>query len=194
MKTEIDIIIDLETLSTRRTAAIVCIGAVALIGDNVCDEFYLKIDIESALSAGGKVDGETLAWWLRQDEDARLELYGPDRTPLRMALFKFSQWVHEVESHHTGQMIAWGNGASFDLAILAEAYKEHGIDIPWEFWNERDLKTALTFAPQAKLLAGPFIGTKHHALDDAHHEAKQLVALRRILRVQADPEIKEIQQ
>lgn len=173
----LDIIIDLETLSLRRTAAIATIGAVAVRGQETIGDIYLRVDIQSAIDAGGAVDAGTVAWWLRQSDDARAEIHtADDRHLILTALLTLDAWIHAIADGQT--VIPWGNGAGFDLAILAEAYAGQGLTPPWQFWNERDLRTALDLAPGAKALAGQFQGIKHHALHDARHEALLLIAAR----------------
>lgn len=173
----LDIIIDLETLSLRRTAAIATIGAVAVRGQETIGDLYLRVDIQSAIDAGGAVDAVTVAWWLQQSDDARAEIHADDdRHPILTALLRLDEWIHALAGDQT--VTPWGNGAGFDLAILAEAYAGQGLTPPWQFWNERDLRTALDLAPGAKALAGQFQGTKHHALHDARHEALLLIAAR----------------
>jgi hypothetical protein len=63
----------------------------------------------------------------------------------------------------------WGNGASFDNAIVAHCYKAVDMEPPWNFWNDRCYRTL-------KALACPVItqassGVLHNALDDAKRQA-----------------------
>ncbi|MCY1371912.1 3' exoribonuclease, RNase T-like [compost metagenome] len=57
--------------------------------------------------------------------------------------------------------------------ILRGAFERSWLTAPWMFWNDRDLRTLLAIFPEAKK-AVAFEGVKHHALDDARHEARQL--------------------
>jgi hypothetical protein len=68
-------------------------------------------------------------------------------------------------------MRLWGNGASFDNAILAHAYARCGATPPWKFWNDRCYRTvaALTATPRQQG------GTHHNALDDARSQAEHLI-------------------
>lgn len=90
------IMIDLETMDNRPTAAIVAIGAVAFdpaTGEVDTDcAFYINIDLQSSLDAGLTVSGSTVNWWLQQSEAAREEITAPGER-LEMALFEFSQWL-----------------------------------------------------------------------------------------------------
>jgi exodeoxyribonuclease VIII len=62
----------------------------------------------------------------------------------------------------------FGNGASFDNVILGEAYKRCGLKVPWNFWNDRCLRTLMDIGgvksyelPQDK---------KHNALYDCYRQ------------------------
>jgi hypothetical protein len=68
----------------------------------------------------------------------------------------------------------WGNGAGFDPVLLEAAYSAADVPAPWKYWNALDVRTLvhmgrqLGFDPKSDL---PFEGNKHHALDDAIHQA-----------------------
>lgn len=185
-----DLVIDLETLGLRKNAAIATIGAVLVRDTQVVDHLYLQVNIQTALDAGGTVDASTISWWLQQSDAARTELHigsnpksTPCRTHLRQALNELDDWINthaNIESVH-----AWGNGAGFDLSILAEAYAAQHMAPPWRFWNERDLRTLLDLQPGARAVVGEFQGVKHHALHDALHEARLLIAARQLINQEA---------
>lgn len=169
-------VLDLETQSTRAHAAITSIGIVYLrlhaATKALMDrhEFYVR----TAPHPGAHVCAETLAWWQQQDEKARREVDG-SQTRITMALaLELAAHFIEAQAPNKAQRLLWGNGPSFDNAILAEAYRAHGLEQPWEYWNDRDLRTLLALHPSAKQLA-TFTGIKHHALHDARHEAALLV-------------------
>jgi len=68
----------------------------------------------------------------------------------------------------------WGNGADFDLPILAAAYKAAGGPPPWKPYNGRCYRTLKNLAPSIKLERQ---GTHHQALDDAVCQAKHLIKI-----------------
>jgi len=67
------IMIDLETMGTRPDAPIIAIGAVSFDVDTdwVWRTFYVNIDLQSAVSAGAKIDPSTVMWWMKQSDEAR---------------------------------------------------------------------------------------------------------------------------
>ena len=167
-------VIDLETMGIGPTAAIAAIACVEVTQGAIGRELYHRVTLQSSLDAGpgGSVDASTIQWWLRQSEAARAEVNGTQASvSLFDALGDLNLFM--AQEGHPNEILVWGNGATFDNVILGSAFAAYGMQLPWQFWNDRDLRTLLALYPQAKKL--PLEGTKHHALHDARHEAKQLI-------------------
>jgi len=165
-------IIDLETMGKGSNAAIAAIGCVEIIGGTISREIYRRVELSNSMAAGGTADADTIQWWLRQSAAARAEVNGTQSAELLFNVLGELR-VFMTGMAHAHEILVWGNGATFDNVILSNAYAACGMERPWAYWNDRDLRTLLALYPQAKKL--PFEGTKHHALDDARHEAHQLV-------------------
>src|SRR5688572_29191140 len=125
-----DIMIDIETLSNRSYAVICSIGAVEfdLATGETGREFYQRVDIQSCLNAGLRVNGSTIQWWLQQSEEARNELAMPGATFLTTALQAFAN----PGLFNWNNAKVWGNGARFDLGLLSDAYNACKLEIPWK--------------------------------------------------------------
>ena len=169
-----DVMLDLETLSVRSDAAIVVIGAIKfnrssdLVDLDKMDTFYKLITIKSCKELKFRIDKETLAWWDNQKEDVKYEaLENPNRIPLKQALQEFSNWMKPCE-------IIWGNGDDFDCTILGEAYNKCNIEIPWKFWNTRDLRTVMDLAKLKKSDFPKDKDQEHHALKDCYRQITYL--------------------
>lgn len=162
-----DIMLDLETLGNRPGCVLVALGAVRFDANGLGKEFYMRIDPQSCMEAGLEMDVSTVLWWLAQSDAARAEICKPG-TALRAVLGLFSNFVGSRETR------IWGNGASFDNAILAEAYRRDGSVLPWDFWNDRCYRTVKASAPLVKLAR---VGTYHNALDDAKSQALHLIEI-----------------
>lgn len=172
---DIHFVLDLETLSTGPNAAIAAIGCVRVQQGAIVDEYYERVALESSRAMGGEVDTSTLQWWLRQPQESRQEVSGElPGINLSAALHTLSDFMRRG-GITIDQPQVWGNGCSFDNVILRGAFQRAGMELPWQYWNDRDLRTMLALYPLAKK-AIAFEGIKHHALDDARHEAKQLIA------------------
>lgn len=171
-------VLDLETMGTRPTSVIATIGCVRIENQAITGTFYRCVDLQTSLNAGLTLDASTLYWWLNQAPEARAEITAPGAR-LFDALLDLREFMGASDGKPNRNALLWGNGSSFDNVIIGNAFDAHHLERPWMFWNDRDLRTLLAIYPEAKLL--PFEGIKHHALDDAKHEAKQLLASLQIM-------------
>ena len=158
------IMLDLETLSTRSDAAIVAIGARTMFTKQA-RSFYRPITLNSAVR-NGHVDGDTLAWWFRQSDQARELFNDAAAVPLPIALSDFSSWLAVNE-----EVYVWGNGAAFDNVVLSNAYQKMMLHKPWSFRNDRCYRTIKSLYPDVEMVS---TGVKHNALNDATSQAMHL--------------------
>ena len=152
-----DVMLDIETLSTQKDAAIASIGAVQfdLRTGDLGVEFYQVIDLQSCTDAGLHFNGATVAWWLGQSHEARAALLVEGRASLFETLEEFCHWFP-----NDGR--CWGNGASFDCVItrnaiearanreLASLQEKFSLtseqkDDAFEIFTKRTLKNRITF-------------------------------------------------
>ena len=171
------IMLDLETLGTGPHAAIVAIGAVRVFaGQYPRDpaEFYQRVDLRSAVDAGGVMDADTVLWWLQQGDEARKELRvgGQGIDGVLFDLFWWMRGKPGVSS--LSDPVVWGNGAAFDNVILANAFKDSQRELPWRFWNDRCYRTVKALFADVEYKP-PEIA--HHALHDARAQAAHLRAI-----------------
>lgn len=182
-----DVMTDLETLGTAPGCKLLSIGAAVFSRDGVTDKFYVKIRRSGQAALTESQD--TLTWWAAQSEEARNEALGdsPDRMPLPVALMTFAGWLRDVAG--AGRVRIWGNGADFDQPILAAAYREYGLEIPWEFYNSRCYRTLRAVVPQVEYNR---IGTAHNALDDAVSQAQHAASI--LAYLESMLEIKQVEE
>lgn len=171
-----NIMLDLETLSTRPNAAIVSIGAVKFDNAGIQgDPFHICVSAASNEPFGRDIQASTVVWWMGQSEEARNVLLTSAKD-LPEVLFLFAAWVG---TDCTGM---WGNGAAFDNVVLASAYEaldrpgKHLVTKrPWSFRVDRCYRTLLSFASEARraqLWVKHSVGiVSHNALDDAKRQA-----------------------
>lgn len=170
-----EIMVDLETMSTKHNAAIVSIGAVEMDFKNKTlgkEPFYINIDLKSSQDAGLHIDADTVNWWMMQKDDARKALTG-NRESLIDALTDFYRWLQKIG----GVCRIWGNGANFDNVILRNAYEAVGVTCPWPFWNDMCYRTIKNMHPD--VWQPTRSGTYHNALDDATFQAEHLLGILR---------------
>ena len=160
------VMIDLETLGTRPGDTILSIGAVKFDHTGLGEEIHLTIDAESCKAVGLRAQKSTLEWWAKQSPEARKAAFSGELS-LEAALLKLTMWMPPLDI-----AVVWGNGANFDNALLAAAYRAQKLDTPWQFWNDRCYRTVMNLFPQAKAAR---VGTHHNALDDAKTQALRLI-------------------
>jgi hypothetical protein len=160
------VMIDIETLGTRPGDTILSIGAVKFGLDGTGEEFYLTIDAESCKAAGLKAQKSTLEWWSKQSDAAR-EAAFKGEISLEIALIKLAVWMPPLDD-----AVVWGNGANFDNALLAAAYRAIKHDVPWHYWNDRCYRTIAAMFLKDRVER---VGTGHVALDDAKTQALRLI-------------------
>ena len=183
------LMIDLETMGKKSNAPIVVIGAVFFDPQTgeIGPTFYIVISLVDAMDTGAVPDGSTIEWWLAQSSEARSAIL-VDQVKLVDALIQFREFINEYSDEEFVQV--WGNGATFDNTILRTSYERLNIPCPWRYYNDRDVRTIVelgkTIGFDARTVI-PFEGVRHHALDDARHQAKYVTAtIQKLIPNQAD--------
>ena len=178
----VNVMVDLETMGKKHNAPIVAIGAVVFdpATGSIGESFYKVVCLESSVNWGAVIDPSTVIWWLKQSSEARSAIVNDDAIPLQDALLQFREFVSDNVAGGSKKAQVWGNGASFDNSILRSSYDCIAEDYPWEYWNDRDVRTmvelgqAISFDPKTTI---PFEGSSHNALADAIHQARYVSAI-----------------
>lgn len=178
----VHVMVDLETMGKKHNAPIVAIGAVVFdpATGSIGESFYKVVFLESSVNWGAVIDPSTVIWWLKQSSEARSAIVNDDAIPLLDALLQFREFVSDNVAGGSKKAQVWGNGASFDNSILRSSYDCIAEDYPWEYWNDRDVRTmveigqAISFDPKTTI---PFEGSRHNALADAIHQARYVSAI-----------------
>lgn len=178
----VHVMVDLETMGKKHNAPIVAIGAVVFdpATGSIGESFYKVVCLESSVNWGAVIDPSTVIWWLKQSSEARSAIVNDDAIPLQDALLQFREFVSDNVAGGSKKAQVWGNGASFDNSILRSSYDCIAEDYPWEYWNDRDVRTmvelgqAISFDPETTI---PFEGSRHNALADAIHQARYVSAV-----------------
>ncbi len=173
------LMIDIETMGKANNAAIFQIAAVFFDPQTGATGagFSQLVSLNSCINAGLTMDAETVLWWMEQSDDARPKS-DLSYAELTTVLSAFSNFILENSSY--ASVRPWGNGISFDLVILKSAFQAVGIDCPWRFYNERDVRTIvelgrmIAFDPKKEV---PFKGVKHEALADCQHQIEYVSAI-----------------
>lgn len=172
----LQLMIDIESMSTEPDAAILSIGACTfyLHGDGPEDTFYTSITLESNEKEKRHFSASTMTWWLSQKPEALAALFD-GAIPLRLALTQFTRWASNTPTKVTE---VWANDPDFDVVIIRQACAATGINWPFPFWVNRSVRTVGAWAfPDPEELeqvkAGCIgEGVMHNAKDDAIAQAK----------------------
>ena len=165
--------IDIETFGNKSHSVILSIAAVQfdLETGETGKTFYRKIDLQSAIDAGLKLNASTLQWWMEQKHEALIELFSGENRTLSESLGDFKTFYGLINQSIEEDLRVWGNGARFDLGLLEDAYETIGEDAPWNFRAEMDVRTLVAFAPEIKKEM-KFEGIEHNPHDDCMHQIK----------------------
>ena len=139
-----EIMIDIETLSTKSNAAILTIAALkfsredSLKNINEYETFYKRITRSS--TADFDVDPATVEWWSKQNSEAKFEaLESTDRIDLKPALEELILFFGDIST-------VWSKSPDFDCVILTTAFASCGLESPWKFYNTRCVRTIMDLA------------------------------------------------
>lgn len=174
----LNVMADIETPSTLKSAAILSIAAVAFDDEGrfVGHPFYITISLQSNLKAGRTVDEDCLCnFWIQKcDDDVRKEAFS-GTCELLSALDAFDSWFKHMERISGKSGVMWGNGSEFDNAIIEDAFKGFDRPAPWKFWASKCYRTVKGMYKE-EVPMHKFEG-KHNALTDATEQAKHLVRI-----------------
>jgi hypothetical protein len=171
--------IDLETLDTKGTAVVTALGAVffdpysKVIGEKL---YRVTNDWAAQQRHGRTISGDTVRWWLEQDEMARTALTAPHdhvSVPTQVMLTDFTDFL----DGYGGDIEVWGNGADFDNVILGSLYSDYGFKRPWSYSMNRCFRTMKSLPKSKHFIQPPRLGTHHNAIDDAVTQALYLQAI-----------------
>lgn len=162
-----NVMIDLETLSLRPTAVIVSIAAVDI--DNLDNQFYTTIKTDDWYDRMLHVDQKTVDWWKNQAKEVFEETFS-GRATLLDALSSLNKFLDNSP-------VVWSYPANFDIPILTNSYNYFHTAPPWFY---RDVGCYATLRRMFWNSDKPILPEeyakrrKHHALDDAIYQAKEM--------------------
>jgi exodeoxyribonuclease VIII len=184
------IMIDLETLSLRKDAAIIQLAAVAFDPETG--------ELGAAFNAyirdpSGHVDAQTVAWWMQQAHAPKIgaAVASAESVAEIGALLAFASWLDAVAQRldapdgGPGVVAMWSHGATFDVVVLENAYSRCGRagGKPWSYKIERDTRTLYALAPGGMPVITDLDETrKHDAAYDCEIQVRQVVGALAALR------------
>lgn len=127
-----------------------------------------KIDQQSCLDIGCTTSQDTIEWWEKQSETAKLAAFG-GTTNIGYAM---GMLVDLYKSH--GCQEIWSKGSLNDILWANNILDKCGLVKPWKFSREMCFRTFLKYSPN--VIFNPE-GELHNALDDAFNQAKHWIVI-----------------
>lgn len=155
--------VDMETMSVTPRAVILSIGAVQFnpYDKGIINEFYIRVNFDDQHDLGREIDPNTLDWWAKQDVDIMEEAFSPEgRIPFKDAIDQFHKFAWGCDAF-------WSHGATFDLVILEDCYRQLNKPLAWNYWQLRDTRTLFDLGYEPEMPKE----NKHDALADAIRQA-----------------------
>lgn len=199
-----NVMLDLETLSTRSDACIIQIAAIAfdIETGELGPRFNAYVNESSLVGAKvGHIDVSTVGFWMRQK-------FGPtlgaaitsedDALFLSEALSQFSQWFYDLTDEEgddtkpaAEDVCVWAHGATFDIPILQNAFQERCPEVceagvPWHYRAPRDTRTLFALAPGGMPRQPKDETREHDAQYDCEYQVAQVCEAYKALQRQAE--------
>lgn len=161
------VMLDIETLGQGPNAQITSIAAVEFDIETGATQrtFHEHINIAKC-KYGFDLEPDTILWWFKQSKAAQeaFLLGQKNSKPFSQVLTEFESWFRNLcyddslsnklcaqrKIQAVSDICIWGRGPRFDMGILTNAYNKLGRPIPWDFRNERCVRTIEWFAPRIK--------------------------------------------
>lgn len=164
----INLMIDIETMSTLPNAAVIQIGACSF--DNrsgeILSEILLNIDLNDSIRRGFKTDPKTEAWWRSQDQNI-LKGILENALPVADAMEKFSAFLKKNTIFRSTPI--WSH-ATFDFPRV-QNYLNAAFLPGMNYKMAYDIRT-LTGLSDLNLNAYDWSNKTHNALDDCRFQVK----------------------
>jgi hypothetical protein len=136
------VMIDIETLATTDDAVLLEIGAVVFDRDRrlVGEGFSMTLDY---LGQGDrKTDMETVMWWLDPKRISRFREITDDHDRKPTLWHGLAELSRFLKMYLAPRGEVWTKG-NFDLRILGHAYGQDQTELPWKYYQARELRTVL---------------------------------------------------
>ena len=158
-----NMMIDVETLSTKNNAVVISVGVVVFDTDITSTFGAVISDPDVQADYGAHVQPSTALWWMKQSEEARHQF--------KQSGIATVDILNQISFLYTTMKCTtvWSYGSSFDICVMENLYKLFGIQVPWTYKNVRCCRTLVSLFPHMQR-EDPEV--RHNALDDAIAQAK----------------------
>lgn len=167
-----DVMVDIETLSTEPNAVVLSVGAVKFDAKNFVEpteKIHWRLDINQQVEMGRDVSNDTLTWWAQQDREVREEVFAEEGRILPVDFMK------EFNRYCNGIQDIWCQGPQFDMVILESLYRSFDHHWNWQYYQIRDSRTLMQVVKKVSGMKDPRKGMQqllHNAAEDSYWQAK----------------------
>jgi DNA polymerase III epsilon subunit-like protein len=175
-KPKAHLVLDCETLSTRKDAAVIEIGAVALYEVPGLDRYFNVLIKPSSYAGTESVFARDAATAAFQDKTnpGFLEECETLGRSFQEAFMLFNCWVASYADQLEVHM--WSHGKDFDFPIMENLAEQCGEKPAYAYGKVHCLRDLVWLNPKQRIQR-PADSVAHRALHDAIFEAKQLHAV-----------------
>ena len=171
----LNIMVDLETASTKENAAILSWAMVPFTEDGAkceLETFYRIVNLTSCFMAGMDVERGTQKWWESQTPEARAAVMKSEGESILNVTRSAYCWLSALAE--TYDLYMWCRGIDFDLPKIECCFRKFlEQDAPYKYSHKMDVRTVLKFM-QIDQTQFEFEGTRHHSVDDCVHDIKMV--------------------
>lgn len=171
----LDIMVDLETASTKNNAAILSWAMVPFERNGErygIDDFYKVVNLTSCFMAGMDIEKGTQEWWESQSPAARAAVMKPEGESILSVTRAAYCWLSALAEKN--DLYMWCRGIDFDLPKIEWCFRKFlEKEAPYKYSHKMDVRTVLKFMDidQSQF---EFEGVKHHSVDDCLHDIKMV--------------------
>lgn len=173
----LNIMVDLETASTKENAAILSWAMVPFFTDGKevedAEPLDMSIDLSSCFLSGMDFDKGTQNWWTRQEPMAKHFILTGEKMTIQEAAGQAYGWMSILAEKY--DLYLWARGLDFDIPKIEWCFSKFvERPLPYKYSHKMDVRTVLKFmgVDQSQF---EFKGTKHCSLDDCLHDVKMIV-------------------
>lgn len=160
------VVIDIETLGVTPGSYITTISANVLGSEEVLNISNIIYGKELSPT----LEYDTVKWWLtKAPKEAQEFLFEGDPVDIGEALDCLSLYLKE-----NSPFVLWGNSPDFDMGHLGYWYSKLGKEIPWKYYQLRDIRTIKSFLDEETVKAIDAKYTKHISAEDVLIEGEYL--------------------
>ena len=172
----LNIMVDLETASTKENAAILSWAMAPFFTDGTeftdMEDFYRVVSLTSCFFAGMDVDKDTQDWWMKQEPKAKSPFLHAEDENIHGVAMEAYTWLSNLAEKY--DLYMWARGLDFDIPKMEWCFRKFvERPLPYKYSHKMDVRTVLKFM-QIDLSQFEMQGVKHNALDDCKHDIRMI--------------------